>query len=133
MLHELGHVIGLEHEQCRTDRENYVNIHYNNIDPNFTRPFDIRQNISSFGVPYDYRSLMHYGKDDFAIEPGLITIETLDPDYQDVIGAGKRLTNLDLLTIDRMYGCERKSDFFYLLAKRLYKRVFSLVGRYVGW
>jgi len=29
--HELGHVLGLEHEQCRYDRDNYITVTYDNI------------------------------------------------------------------------------------------------------
>ncbi|KAJ1365281.1 hypothetical protein KIN20_025536 [Parelaphostrongylus tenuis] len=38
-----------------------------------------------YNVPYDYYSLMHYGKAMFA-QPGKITIETLDSRYTDIIG-----------------------------------------------
>lgn len=29
--HELGHVLGLEHEQCRYDRDSYITVNYSNI------------------------------------------------------------------------------------------------------
>jgi hypothetical protein len=32
ILHEMGHTIGLWHEQSRTDRNNFVNFLYNNVD-----------------------------------------------------------------------------------------------------
>ncbi|KIH55072.1 hypothetical protein ANCDUO_14777, partial [Ancylostoma duodenale] len=36
---------------------------------------------STYEVPYDYKSIMHYAKDFFA-KSGTVTMETLDPAYQ---------------------------------------------------
>lgn len=36
----------------------------------------------TFGIPYNYRSIMHYAKDAFSKGNGLVTMETLDPAYQ---------------------------------------------------
>lgn len=33
MLHELGHVIGFNHEHQRYDRDNYILVHFDNINP----------------------------------------------------------------------------------------------------
>ena len=39
-----------------------------------------------FGLPYDYRSLMHYRKGSHSTDPdNKITIQTLDPNMQEVI------------------------------------------------
>ena len=37
---------------------------------------------SSYDVPYDYRSVMHYGKSAFALIQGEITMETIDGEAQ---------------------------------------------------
>ena len=62
-MHELGHAMGFYHEQSRPDRDQYVTIQYSNIrffkDRNF-RKFSTRW-INVYGIPYDYRSIMHYG------------------------------------------------------------------------
>jgi hypothetical protein len=66
--HELGHMIGLQHQQQRQDRDHYVRI---NRWLGCSSPTDEgrcnRPNVSDFG-PYDYKSVMHYGPTDPDIE-----------------------------------------------------------------
>lgn len=37
---------------------------------------------TTYGVKYDYQSVMHYAKDAFATAAGKITMETLDKQFQ---------------------------------------------------
>ena len=65
ITHELGHVLGFHHEQTRPDRDYYVTIHKENIpdhlEYNFRKfTWAVIQNL---GVPYDYLSIMHYGRE----------------------------------------------------------------------
>lgn len=62
VIHELCHAIGLEHEQCRADRDNYLNILTQNItsgnEYNFNKYADgNHEDIGSF----DFNSIMLYG------------------------------------------------------------------------
>ena len=64
-------------------------------------------------IPYDYMSIMHYGKDYFAKLDAskrhyLTTIETKDTKYQNSIGQRKYLTPSDVLAINTAYGCPGK-------------------------
>jgi hypothetical protein len=66
-IHEIGHTIGLWHEQSREDRDNFVTIVWANIDPSMQ--FNFSQHISDgddLGA-YDYGSIMHYPANAFSI------------------------------------------------------------------
>lgn len=59
VAHEIGHAIGLLHQHSRADRDDYVHINWENI-PKSSQYYFKRENASTFGVPYDYTSLMQY-------------------------------------------------------------------------
>lgn len=62
MLHELGHCLGLTHEHQRPDRDDYINIRWENIEKYGRYNFIIKQNplIDISRHYYDYKSIMHY-------------------------------------------------------------------------
>ena len=59
--HEIGHAVGFNHEQSRSDRDSFVEIIEENIRSGFERNFE-KRTTDQRGVPYDYYSVMHYGK-----------------------------------------------------------------------
>ncbi|KAL8624485.1 hypothetical protein ACOMHN_053028 [Nucella lapillus] len=105
ILHELGHAIGLIHEHQRPDRDQHVTILTKNAIPQFQNQFMMfSPEVISTRVPYDFRSIMHYGPKAFTSE-GKITVLTKDPDYQDIIGQAEQLSNRDILAVNLMYRC----------------------------
>ena len=68
LTHEIGHAVGLWHEQQREDRDERIELHLENVRSdkrgNFDRHVDDGTDI---GI-YDYSSLMHYGPRDFAVD-----------------------------------------------------------------
>ena len=66
--HEFLHALGVHHEQTRPDRDQFVDIFWNNIIPK--EKFNFYKESSSNVVisgPYDYGSVMHYSARAFGI------------------------------------------------------------------
>lgn len=79
ICHEIGHALGLVHEQQRSDRDSYVTIITTNISPSDMGNFVLLSNSQNQG-PYDFLSVMHYSRNSFPINPSINTIEPL-PQY----------------------------------------------------
>jgi hypothetical protein len=66
LLHEMGHAIGLHHEQNRPDRELYVAWQPQNVAKNARSQSALTTFNRKAVAPYDFGSLMHYGDFDFS-------------------------------------------------------------------
>ncbi|XP_072277653.1 astacin-like metalloendopeptidase [Pyxicephalus adspersus] len=104
--HELNHVLGFVHEHTRSDRDTYVDIKWAQIQNEYRTNFEMTQpETNNLGLPYDYTSVMHYGRFAFSNAPGQATIVP-KPDTSVFIGQRYGLSSLDLQKINRLYECD---------------------------
>ena len=104
ILHELGHIIGLQHEQSRKDRDKSLVIVYKNVSPSEYHNFDTKSDVNDISIPYDYCSIMQYGPRSFS-KTGGFTILTKDQDYQLSIGVSESVSFSDAKMVNLMYDC----------------------------
>ena len=104
--HEFLHSLGIHHTQNHWDRDRYVDIQFQNIrpgmEPNFWK--QPRRHADTFGLPYDYSSVMHYGENSWS-KNGQRTIVTKDQRYQNRIGQRQGVSRGDVKLIRKMYRC----------------------------
>ncbi|PFX27229.1 Bone morphogenetic protein 1-like, partial [Stylophora pistillata] len=110
VVHEIGHTVGFWHEHTRPDRAGFVDIFKENIkkgeEHNFLKLSSAE--INSLEEPYDYASIMHYGKNTFAKEVSQITIlPKKDPQTALLpeIGQREKLSVGDIRQTAKMYRC----------------------------
>ncbi|KPP56948.1 high choriolytic enzyme 1-like [Scleropages formosus] len=100
--HELMHALGFVHEQSRSDRNRYVTIKWENIVEGQEHNFK-KYETNNLKTPYDYGSIMHYGRYAFS-EDGDPTIVP-KPDPRTPIGQRDGPSATDLHKINLLYNC----------------------------
>ncbi|XP_036443123.1 high choriolytic enzyme 1-like [Colossoma macropomum] len=102
--HEMLHALGFHHEQVRSDRNNHVIILEENIIPGKERNF--RQiATNNLWTPYDYRSVMHYGRYYFSKDRGRLPTIIPKPNPNVTIGLATQMSRYDVLRVKRLYMC----------------------------
>ncbi|KAG8040201.1 hypothetical protein G9C98_000771 [Cotesia typhae] len=120
VIHELMHAVGFVHEQSRYDRDEFVEIQWQNIKPGNTINFLKvgKDTTDHFGVKYDFGSVMHYSKNAFSVN-GQATIIPKETNggffgaFDDLFGGtkpslGQRegFSKQDIRKIRKMYNCD---------------------------
>jgi hypothetical protein len=100
LVHEMGHAIGLYHEQQRDDRNTWLRLDTSVVDPNYVSQYDPRSNQRSVGG-HDYGSIMHYAPYDFTktFRPAMDSVPAGIP-----IGQRDQYSQSDLEGMRRLYG-----------------------------
>ena len=105
VIHELKHSVGFMHEQNREDRDTFVKILSKNIKPGMEGNFDKARagQTNSFGVKYDYGSVMHYSSTSFS-KDGKPTIEAKQKNSE-TMGQREGFSKSDIEKVNKMYKC----------------------------
>ena len=104
VVHEIFHSAGLYHEQSREDRNAFITVHLENVEPGKEHNFDRRVSNATDFAAYDYGSIMHYGATAFSIN-GLPTI-TVNPQpdgLMPLIGQRTEPSPTDIAAINTLY------------------------------
>lgn len=99
--HDIMHALGFWHEQSRGDRDNFVQIMWDNIIEESKHNFYQHLNDGEDIYEYDYDSLMHYGAKAFS-KNGYDTIVPYDRSKK--IGQRSHMSEMDIMAINKLYG-----------------------------
>lgn len=100
VLHETMHALGFNHEQCRADRDSFVDIKFTNILPNWLPNFTISFDGKDIGS-YNINSIMHYSYNSGAIFSDQPTIELKGSSSRDF--GNNQLATSDISSINNAY------------------------------
>lgn len=110
VIHEIGHTVGLWHEQSREDRDKYVKINTENLNPTLAFNFDQHITDGDDVGPYDYDSIMHY-PDLFILDPDFVKDRAIPGIIApQPIGQREGLSAGDIAGVRFMYYFQRRGD-----------------------
>ena len=98
-IHEIGHAVGLWHEQSREDRDDFVTVNYGNIKASKAHNFNQHIADGDDVGDYDYDSIMHYPRWAFSNNG-----DTITPPAGVTIGQTTGLSPGDIQAVIYMYG-----------------------------
>ncbi|KAL5277305.1 hypothetical protein ACFFRR_002502 [Megaselia abdita] len=106
VIHEFLHAVGFHHQQCSFDRDDYVEIHLENVEEDQRHNFDkyTRDEVTAYGTRYDYNSIMHYDAYAFSNNGEPTMVAKIMPDGANM-GEAEEMSAIDIYRINSMYKC----------------------------
>jgi hypothetical protein len=102
-MHEIGHALGLIHEQKRPDRNSFVTINAANITPGQIGQFSPIDTTDCPIGSYDCGSIMHYSATSFSVDGVKPTVTIVNPAVCTNIGQRNALSPGDVAAVRVMY------------------------------
>ena len=102
IAHEIMHSLGVYHEMSRSDRDDYITINWNNIDPKYSYNFE--QYSLGFDIGYfDFNSIMMYSSPDF-LKDNIEGYSFTRKNGQPIYGQRSYLSETDQQSLRFIYG-----------------------------
>ncbi|CAD5227732.1 unnamed protein product [Bursaphelenchus okinawaensis] len=110
-IHEILHALGTNHEHLRFDRDRYLQMEWDNINPQLYDYFAVSDQTlyTTYGIPFDYSSIMLYGPFTGAVDRSRPSMKPINDDGRKIqmMGQRKSLSDRDVLLLNTMY-CKSK-------------------------
>uniref|UniRef100_A0A3Q2PUI3 Metalloendopeptidase n=1 Tax=Fundulus heteroclitus TaxID=8078 RepID=A0A3Q2PUI3_FUNHE len=100
--HEILHALGFNHEQSRSDRDEYVWILFKNIEEGKEGNFK-KKKTNNLGTPYDFNSVMEYPNKAFSKNGKPTIVAKCDPNL--VFGQRIKMDVNDIARVNKLYEC----------------------------
>ncbi|CAJ0567626.1 unnamed protein product, partial [Mesorhabditis spiculigera] len=106
-IHESMHALGVNHQHLRFDRDQWITVDWSNINPQHYDMFAVADAklFTSYGVQYDYGSIMHYNAYTGAMDTNKPTMIPKVNQAQNtrVLGQRDQMTQRDTEILQKMY------------------------------
>lgn len=106
IVHEILHALGFWHEHSRPDRDDFIQIEWNNVVSGAEDNFQKALEVNSLGSGYDYGSIMHYPSSAYAIDSSQpVIVNTTIMGKWESLGQRVKLSANDVDQLRLLYQC----------------------------
>jgi len=106
VVHEILHALGAGLEHNRVDRDTFIDVNLSNVAPLDRKNYEKNVNFDTHKTPYDFFSIMHYGRYDGAIDKNIPVIKFKTHLQQNPDASNKAImTPTDIVDLSRQYQC----------------------------